>query len=93
MIEPTVGSGEAAEIEMLRHRIAELEEQLLETEEWANRLVGVAQERSYWLDRWHIDLNAIMRRPAAARARAAVRAGRLVFRLGKEFRRRLSAEA
>ena len=30
-----------------------------------------AQERTYWLDRWHLDLNALMRRPGAAELRAS----------------------
>ena len=29
-----------------------------------NAVVAEWQERAYWLDRWHLDLNALMRRPA-----------------------------
>ena len=36
----------------------------------ANAAVAAAQERAYWLERWHLDLNALMRRPGAARVRA-----------------------
>lgn len=35
-----------------------------------------AQDRAYWLDRWGLDLNALMLRPGARRARAALRAAR-----------------
>jgi hypothetical protein len=27
----------------------------------ANAAIAAAQDRSYWLDRWHLDLNALMR--------------------------------
>ena len=32
-----------------------------------------AQDRSYWLDRWGLDLNALMRKPGARRLRALLR--------------------
>lgn len=71
---------QAAEIERLRARVAELESRLVEVEDWANRAVAAAQERVYWLDRWHIDLNELMRRPGAKEFRLAVRAVRAVYR-------------
>jgi hypothetical protein len=40
----------------------------------AHAALAEAQDRSYWLDRWGLDLNALMRRPAARRVRAALRA-------------------
>jgi hypothetical protein len=40
----------------------------------AHAALAAAQDRSYWLDRWGIDLNALMRRPGARRVRAALRA-------------------
>jgi hypothetical protein len=74
-------SGEPdAEIDALRTRVAELEAQLVEVEGWANRTVAAAQERVYWLDRWHIDLNRLMERPGAAELRAVVRGVRAVYR-------------
>jgi hypothetical protein len=79
---------QAAEIAGLRARIAELEEQLIEVEAWANRTVAAAQERLYWLDRWQIDLNAMMRRPGANQFRAAIRSVRGVYRLLLVARRR-----
>ena len=44
----------------------------------ANAAVAEWQERAYWLDRWHLDLNALMRRPGASELRAALRAVRAV---------------
>jgi len=66
----------AGEIEALRARVAELERQLAEQAARANAAVAAAQERAYWLDRWHVDLNALMARPAGVRLRAALRAVR-----------------
>jgi hypothetical protein len=81
----------AAESERLRARVAELEAELVEVEAWASRAVAAAQERVYWLDRWHLDLNRLMERPGAAEFRAALRAVRAVFRLLGQLRRRLRA--
>ena len=55
------------EIERLRARVAELERERAEQAARANAAVAAAQERAYWLDRWHLDLNALMatRRGAA----------------------------
>jgi len=39
----------------------------------AHAALAAAQDRSYWLDRWGVDLNSLMRRPSARRARAALR--------------------
>jgi hypothetical protein len=69
------------ELGLLRARVAELETQLLEVEARANRAVVEAQEKTYWLDRWRINLNEIMEwdsiqhmRVAGEQARAAYRA-------------------
>lgn len=64
------------EVDRLTARVRELELELAETQRRAARAVGEAQRRSYWLDRWHVDLNALMERRGAARARAAARAVR-----------------
>jgi ABC-type transporter Mla subunit MlaD len=40
----------------------------------AHAALAAAQDRSYWLDRWGLDLNALMRRPWAHRLRALLRA-------------------
>jgi hypothetical protein len=55
----------------------------------ANAAVAAAQDRSYWLDRWHVDLNAVMRRRGASELRAAVRALRAVYRLLVDGRKEL----
>ncbi|HYJ00537.1 MAG TPA: hypothetical protein VEX36_12780 [Thermoleophilaceae bacterium] len=39
----------------------------------AHAALAAAQDRSYWLDRWGVDLNALMRRPGASRLRALLR--------------------
>jgi hypothetical protein len=81
---------DAAEIERLRARVAELEARLIEVEDWANRSVGAAQERLYWLDRWHLDLNRLMERPGSSEVRAAMRALRAVYRWLAQLRSRLA---
>lgn len=39
----------------------------------AHAALAAAQDRSYWLERWGVDLNALMRRPGARRLRALLR--------------------
>jgi hypothetical protein len=83
-------AGEQAEIERLRARVQALENELIEVQERANKAVAAAQERAYWLERWHVDLNALMRRPGARELRAALRGIRSVTRQLKKLKRRLS---
>jgi hypothetical protein len=90
---PQTDTPEISETEVLRARVADLETQLIEIEDWANRTVGEAQERLYWLDRWHLDLNAVMRRESATRIRAALRAFRSVYRELLQAKRRLWPDA
>lgn len=85
-----VGSAED-EIARLRVELARLERQLAETEAWANRVVVEAQTKTYWLDRWGIDLNALMELPAADRARAWARRLRTLYRLAVRLRRRVGS--
>lgn len=83
------GAGNAAdEIARLHEQVARLERQLAETEAWANRTLVAAQEKTYWLDRWGVDLNAVMRRPAADRARTLARGLRSIYRLAVRRQRR-----
>jgi hypothetical protein len=77
------------ENERLRGRIAALEEELVETQARANAAVARWQERAYWLERWHLDLNALMRRRGAAEFRAGLRAFRSVTRMFRRTARRL----
>jgi hypothetical protein len=82
---------ECTETARLRARVAALEAELLALQEWANDVVADAQEKTYWLERWHVDLNSLMRRRGAERARAIARAVRAVFRAGRRARRRWRA--
>jgi hypothetical protein len=82
-------AGEQAEIERLRTRVEALENELIEVQARANAAVAAAQERAYWLERWHVDLNALMRRPGARELRAALRAIRAMTRALKKCKRRL----
>jgi len=75
------------EIRRLRARIEQLEAQVAEVEAWANKAVAEAQVKTYWLDRWHLDLNALMRRRSADRTRAAARRLRSVYRAARGLRR------
>jgi hypothetical protein len=80
---------EQLEIERLRARVAALEVELVEVAARANAAVAAAQERAYWLERWHLDLNAVMRRPAAKRGRSLMRRTRRTLRLARKVKRRL----
>jgi hypothetical protein len=75
------------EIERLRARIVALEAELVEVQARANAAVAAAQEKAYWLERWHLDLNALMRKPGAAQFRAGLRAVRVVGRFFRRLKR------
>jgi hypothetical protein len=77
------------EIERLRGRLSELEQELVDTQARANAAVAKWQERAYWLDRWHVDLNALMRRPGASQFRALLRTVRSVTRALRRVKRGL----
>jgi hypothetical protein len=79
----------SAENERLRARLATLEEELVEVQSRTNAAIAKWQEQAYWLDRWHLDLNALMRRPGAVELLGAVRAVRGVWWRVKLFKRRL----
>jgi hypothetical protein len=76
------------EIVRLRERLARLEGELVDTQTRANAAVARWQERAYWLERWHLDLNALMEKPGAAELRAVVRAVRSVVWALKKAKRR-----
>jgi hypothetical protein len=61
------------ELEALRARIAELEDELEERTAAANAAVAAAQDRIFWLDRFRIDLNSLMRRSGPRTAWTVVR--------------------
>ncbi|MET0685368.1 MAG: hypothetical protein ABW060_08630 [Solirubrobacteraceae bacterium] len=80
---------ERAELEALRARVAALEAERAEQVGRLQASLAEAQEKVYWLDRWRIDLNALMRKPGAAEFRAAVRLARGVVRRAKAAKRKL----
>ena len=79
-----------AENERLRARVAALETELVETQARTDAVVGEWQERAYWLDRLHIDLNSLMERPGANELRLTLRAVRTAYWRLKQLKRRLS---
>jgi hypothetical protein len=89
---------ELAELDALRARIAELEELVARLEalerERARELAGAmeavaaAQERAYWLDRWHVDLNAWVGTRTGAGVRALMRGLRAPIRAVRRLARR-----
>ncbi len=78
------------EIERLRARVAQLEQELVEQAARTNAIVAESQEKLYWLERWHVDLNAVMRKPGADHFRAALRALRAIVRVLKRVKWRLA---
>jgi SAM-dependent methyltransferase len=86
--EPTVAR---AELEALKARLDALEREQAERTARANAAIAAAQDKSYWLDRWHVDLNELMRRRGAAELRAGFRLLRSVYRLAYNTRSRLKA--
>jgi hypothetical protein len=84
-----LSEAERAELIHLRTRVQELDRERLEAVAAANRAVAKAQERAYWLDRWHLDLNRLMQRPGAAQFRTAVRVSREAIRIVRRAKRKL----
>jgi hypothetical protein len=80
---------EREELEALRARVQQLEREHGDRIAAANEAIAAAQERAYWLDRWHLDLNALMMRPGAAELRAAIRAVRGLVRRVRRLKRAL----
>lgn len=80
---------ERAELEALRRRVADLERERSEQIALANAAVAKAQERVYWLDRWRLDLNALMTKPGAAELRALIRLARGAIRAARIAKRKL----
>jgi hypothetical protein len=74
----------------LQARVTELENELVELQARTNEVVAGWQERAYWLERWHLDLNALMRKPGASEFRGALRAIRSVARFLIRIKRRLT---
>jgi hypothetical protein len=77
------------ENERLRARVAALEAELVEVQARTNTAIAKWQEQAYWLDRWHLDLNSVMRRPGATELLGAMRTARGVWWRVKLLKRRL----
>jgi SAM-dependent methyltransferase len=77
------------EIQALRRQIEAQEHAHAEQIKRANAALAAAQDRSYWLERWQLDLNEVMRRRGASEARAAVRGLRGIYRATYNLRQRL----
>jgi hypothetical protein len=79
----------ARENEHLRARVVALEAELVDVQARANAAVAQWEERAYWLDRLHIDLNALMRRPGANELRITLKGMRAAWWWLKRVKRRL----
>jgi hypothetical protein len=83
-----MSSNPADQEDALRERLVRLEAENAELAARANAAVAAAQDKVYWLDRWGIDLNALMRRRGASEFRSAIRAARSLVRFAKKIKRR-----
>jgi hypothetical protein len=88
--QPKIERTSESEVERLRAQVAALERELVDQAAKANEAVAVAQERTYWLDRWNLDLNALMQRSGAAELRGLVRVARSGVRSAKRARKRFA---
>jgi hypothetical protein len=84
-------NGPRGEVDLLRARIAELEAELVEISARSNAAVAEAQAQTYWLERWHVDLNELMLRPGAEELRLTLRAIRSILRSLRRLKRRLAS--
>jgi hypothetical protein len=80
-----------SEVGRLRARVSALEAELVEISARCNAAVAEAQAKTYWLERWHVDLNELMRRPGAEEIRFALRAVRSVGRRVRRLKSRLGS--
>lgn len=78
-----------AEIVALRARVAELEDELARKDAETAQLVATAQEKLYWLERWHVDLDRLMRKPGAIPLLDALRSARAITWKLRKLKRRL----
>jgi hypothetical protein len=85
----TLTTAERAELEALRVRVAQLEEERARQVAGAMAAAAAAQHRAYWLDRWHVDLNAWVATRAGSTLRMAMRAVRAPVRGARLAARRL----
>jgi hypothetical protein len=79
-----------SEVLRLRAQVVALENELVDSTARANDAIARAQERTYWLDRWNLDLNTLMERRGAAELRGLMRVARSGVRATKRARKRLT---
>jgi hypothetical protein len=77
------------EIAALRARVAELEAELHAQAARTAATVAEAQEKLYWLERWHVDLDKLMAKPGAVPALDTLKRARGVVRSTRRLKRRL----
>jgi hypothetical protein len=83
-----------SEIHALRERIEALEREHADELARAHAALAAAQDRTYWLDRWNLDLNAVMRVRGARGLYAAYELlGKVRHRLRRAFARGRSQAA
>ena len=70
-----------------QERLEQLEAQHVDQLARAHDALAASQDRLYWLDRWGLDLNSLMRRRGASTLRLALRGTRSVVRALKKGRR------
>jgi len=80
----------ADEVQILRARVAALERELAERTERAGAAVAAAEDRLYWVERWQVDLDDLMRRRVGRWSFRAVRTARRGRRVAGRIRRRLA---
>jgi SMC interacting uncharacterized protein involved in chromosome segregation len=78
-----------SEIAALRARVAELEDQLARKDAETAQMLATAQEKLYWLERWHVDLDRLMRKPGAIPLLDALRSVRAVTWKVRKLKRRV----
>jgi hypothetical protein len=76
-------------LDALHARLARLERERGEEIRGAMAAAAAAQERLYWLDRWHVDLNALVATRAGGALRMVMRALRAPTRWIRLLARRL----
>ncbi|MEA2273994.1 MAG: hypothetical protein QOI98_2702 [Solirubrobacteraceae bacterium] len=82
-------SAERAELETLRARLTELERERSEEIAGAVALAAAAQHRVYWLDRWQVDLNALMSTRRGMALRVLIRLLRWPVRIARRLARQV----
>lgn len=86
---PSPSDERDVELERLRRRVIELEAELAEQSRRSAGVVARSQEKLYWLERWHIDLDTVMAKPGAVPALEALKSVRSGVRSVKRFTRRV----